>query len=124
MQAIESGSSRDNMLWCHHHFFVVNGDKSVGLHWFVCGMDCFVGLGIFTIWVWEPLSSIALTCPFLAELKWHDFTTNTRLWDSKRTVGVVVFKSLRTTNQVDEHRGSCLMFASGLCELCVEHHQY
>ena len=58
-----------NMRWCHRHIFLVNSDDKEGVHWFVCAFDCRVWLELFTIWVWEPLSSTDLICPFLSALK-------------------------------------------------------
>ena len=69
MQMVEFGSTLDNMAWCHHHTFVVNGDDKEGLRLFVCAFDCHVWLGRFIIWIWKPLSSIHLIHPFLSVLK-------------------------------------------------------
>ena len=66
------------MAWCHRHIFVVNGDDQEGLHWFVCAFDCRVRLESFIIWVWEPLSSISLICPFSVALKKHGLATKHR----------------------------------------------
>ena len=78
MQIVESGSTLDNMAWCRSHTFVVNGDDKKGLHWFVCAFHFRVQLELFIIWVWEPLSSIHLICPFLVALEKHGLTTKRR----------------------------------------------
>ena len=74
-----------------------------GCIWFVCGMDCCVWLDLLIIWVWEPLSSIALIRPFSEALKRHGFTIKPRaLWFQKdgRTC------SFHITNRLVEHQGS------------------
>ena len=42
MQIVESRSVLNNIAWCRRHNFVVTSNDQVGLHWFVCGMDCCV----------------------------------------------------------------------------------
>ena len=42
MQAVGFGSTLNGMASCHCHSFVVNSNERVGLHFFVCGMDCRV----------------------------------------------------------------------------------
>ena len=78
MQIIECGSTLDGMAWCRDHIFVVNSDDKEGLQWFVCAFDCGARLECFIIWVWEPLSSISLICPFLSPLSKHHLTTKQR----------------------------------------------
>ena len=75
MQIVDGGSTLDNMACCRCRTFVVNSDDKEGLHYFVCAFDCRARLERFIIWVWEPLSSIHLICPFLAALKKHGLTT-------------------------------------------------
>ena len=68
MQMVEYATTLDNMDWCRRHIFVVNSDDKEELHMFVCAFDCGVQLERFIIWVWEPLSSIRLICPFLTAI--------------------------------------------------------
>ena len=71
---------------------MVNTNDKEGVLWFVCAFDCRVRLELFTIWVWEPLSSTHLIRPFLMAMKKLSLTTK-HPWDSKRMVGLVVFKA-------------------------------
>ena len=76
MQRVESGERMANMRWCRRHIFVVISNDKEGLHWFVCAFDCRVRLELFTIWVWEPLSSTDLIRSFLSPLKKSSQTTS------------------------------------------------
>ena len=69
MRMVEYGTTLDHMVWCRRHIFVVISDDKEGSHWSVCAIDCRVWLESFNIWVWEPLSSIHLICPFLTAIK-------------------------------------------------------
>ena len=56
---------------------------NVAQHWMiwhgvVAALTEWGCIGLFVVGVWEPLSSIGLAPPFLAELKRHDFTTKQR----------------------------------------------
>ena len=78
MHRVESGTRLDNMAWCRRHNFVVNSNDKEGLHWFVCAFNCRVRLELFTIWVWEPLSSTHLNRPFLMAMRKLSLTTKHR----------------------------------------------
>ena len=78
MRRVEPGATQHNMAWCHRHIFVVNSDDKEGLHWFVCAFHCRVRLELFTIWVWEPLSSTHLIRPILMAMKKLSLTTKHR----------------------------------------------
>ena len=69
MRMVECGSTLDNMPWCLRHFLVVNSDDKQGWHWFLCAFECRVRWARCIIWVWEPLSSIHLSRPFLAAIQ-------------------------------------------------------
>ena len=108
MQIVDTGSPLDNMAWCHCHTFVVNSDDKGGLQWFVCAFDCCIRLECFIIWVWEPLSSIYLICPFLSALKKLCLTTKHRALGFQVDGWFCGFQSLHLTNLVVDHRGSFL----------------
>ena len=103
MQRVESGKRMANVRWCRRHIFVVNSDDQEGLHWFVCAFDCRVRLELFTIWVWEPLSSTHLICPFLSALKKSSLTTKHRALGFQTDGWSCGFQSLNTAKLVVEH---------------------
>ena len=103
MQRVESGERLANMRWCCRHIFVVNSDDKEGLHCFVCAFNCHVRLELFTIWVWEPLSSTHLICPFLLALKKLLLTTKHRALGFQTDGWSCGFQSLKL---VVEHRGT------------------
>ena len=104
MQRVESGERMANMRWCRH-IFVVNSNDKEGLHWFVCAFDCRVRLELFTIWVWEPLSSTHLIHPFLLALKKSSRTTKHRALGFQTDGWSCGFQSLNIAKLVVEHRG-------------------
>ena len=106
MQRVESGERMTNMRWCRRHIFVVNSNDKEGLHWFVCAFDCRVRLELFTIWVWEPLSSTHLIRPFLSALKKSSRTTKHRALGFQTDGWSCGFQSLNIAKQVVEHRGA------------------
>ena len=106
MQRVESGERMTNMRWCRRHIFVVNSNDKEGLHWFVCAFDCRVRLELFTIWVWEPLSSTHLIRPFLSALKKLSRTTKHRALGFQTDGWSCGFQSLNIAKQVVEHRGT------------------
>ena len=106
MQRVESGERMTNMTWCRRHIFVVNSNDKEGLHWFVCAFDCRVRLELFTIWVWEPLSSTHLIRPFLSALKKLSPTTKHRALGFQTDGWSCGFQSLNIAKEVVEHRGT------------------
>ena len=106
MERVESGTRLANLRWCRRHIFVVNSDDKEGLHWFVCALDCRVWLKLFTIWVWEPLSSTHLICPFLLALKKLSLTTKHRALEFQTDGWCCGFQSLNIEKLVVEHRGT------------------
>ena len=106
MQRLESGERKANMRWCRRHIFVFNSDDKEGLHWFVCAFDCRVRLELFTIWVWEPLSSTHLIRPFLSALKKSLQTTKHRDLGFQTDGWSCGFQSLNIAKLVVEHRGT------------------
>ena len=106
MQRVESGERMANMRWCRRHIFVVNFNDKEGLHWFVCAFDCRVRLELFTIWVWEPLSSTDLIRPFLSALKKSSRTTKHRALGFQMDGWSCGFQSLNIAKLVVEHRGT------------------
>ena len=105
MERVESGTRLANMRWCRRHIFVVNSDDKEELHWFVCAFDCRVRLELFTIWVWEPLSSTHLIHPFLLALKKLSLTTKHRALGFQTDGWSCGFQSLTIAKLVVEHRG-------------------
>ena len=105
MQRVESGTRLANMRWCRH-IFVVNFDDKEGLQLFVCAFDCRVRLEIFTVWVWEPLSSTHLIRPFLLAIKKYSLTTKYRTLGFQTDVWSRGFQSLNIAKLVVEHRGT------------------
>ena len=106
MERVESGTRLANMRWCHRHIFVVNPGDKEGLHWFVCAFDCRVRWELFTIWVWEPLSSTHLIRPFLLALKKLSLTTKHRALGFQADGWSCGFQSLNIAKLVVEHRGN------------------
>ena len=106
MQRVESGERMTNMRWCRRHIFVVNSNDKEGLHWFVCAFDCCVRVELFTIWVWEPLSSTHLIRPFLSAPKKSSRTTKHRALGFQTDGWSCGFQSLNIAKQVVEHRGT------------------
>ena len=106
MQRVESGERMTNMRGCRRHIFVVNSNDKEGLHEFVCAFDCHVRLELFTIWVWEPLSSTHLIRPFLSALKKSSRTTKYRALGFQTDGWSCGFQSLNIAKQVVEHRGA------------------
>ena len=103
MPVVESGTTLDNMAWCHRHIFVVNTDDQEGAHWFVCAFNRRVRLELFIIWVWEPLSSIHLICLFLTAMKKPSLTTKHRALGFQKDGW---FQNLNIAKLAVEHRGS------------------
>ena len=106
MQRVEPGERLANMRWCRRHIFVVNSDDKEGLHWFVCAFDCCVRLELFTIWVWEPLSSTHLIRPFLSALKKLSLTNKHRALGFQKDGWSCGFQSLNIAKLMVEHRGT------------------
>ena len=106
MRRVESGTRMDNMRCCRRRIFVANSNDEEGLHWFVCAFDCRVRLELFTIWVWEPLSSSHLIRPFLMAVKKLLLTTKHRALGFQTDGWSCGFQSLNTAKLVVEHRGS------------------
>ena len=106
MQRVESGEGMANMKWCRRHIFVVNSHDKGGLHWFVCAFDCRVRLELFTICVWEPLSSTDLIRPFLSALKKSSQTTKHCALGFQTDGWSCGFQSLNIAKQVVVHRGT------------------
>ena len=106
MRRVESGERIANMRWCHRHIFVVNSNDMEGLHRFVWAFGCRVRLQLFTIWVWEPLSSTHLICPFLSALKKSSRTTKHRALGFQTDGWSCGFQSLNIAKLVVEHRGT------------------
>ena len=105
MGRVESGTRLANMRWCRRHIFVANAADKEGLHWFLCAFDCRVRLELFTIWVWEPLSSTHLIRPFLLALKKLSLTTKHRALGFQMDGWSCGFQSLNIAKLV-EHQGS------------------
>ena len=106
MRIVESGTTTDNMDWCRCHIFVVNSDHKEGAHWFVCAFDCRVRLELFIMWVWEPLSSTHLICPFLIPMKKLSLTTKCCALGFQTDGCSCGFQSLIIAKVAVEHRGS------------------
>ena len=104
MRRVESGEIMANMRWCRRHIFVVNSGDKEGLHWFVCAFNCRVRLELFTIGVWEPLSSTHLIRPFLSALKKSSLTTKHRALGFQTDGWSCGFQSLNIAKLVVEHR--------------------
>ena len=127
MQSVESGTSLANMRWCRRPIFVVTSDDKEGLHWFVSAFDCRLRLELFTIWVWESLSSSHLICPFLLALKKLSLTTTKhRALGFQMDVWSCGFQSFNIVKLVVEHRGyffRCAPCPNGFrfCGLCAQH---
>ena len=100
VRRVESGT------WCRCPIFVVNSNDKEGLHWFVCAFDCCVRLELFTIWVWEPLSSTHLICPFLLAMKKLSLATKHRALGFQMDGWSCGFQSLNIAKLVVEHRGT------------------
>ena len=84
--------------------FLVNCDNKEGLHWFVCAFDCLVRLELFTIWVWEPLSSTHLTRPFLMAMRELSLTTKHHALGFQTDGWSCGFQSWNIAKLVVEHR--------------------
>ena len=106
MQRVESGTRLANMRLCRRHIFVVNSDDKEELHWFVCAFNCRVRLELFTIWVWEPLSSTHLIHPFLLVLKKLSLTTKHRALGFQTDGWSCGFQSFSIAKLMVEHRGT------------------
>ena len=106
MLRVESGTRLDNMAWCRRHIFVVISHDTKGLQWFVCALDCRVRLELFTIWVWEPLSSARLVHPFLMAMKKLSLTTKHRTLGFQTDSWSCGFQSLNIARLEAEHPGS------------------
>ena len=106
MERVESSTRLANMRWCRRHIFVVNSDDKEGLHWFVCAFDCRVRLELFTILVWEPLSSAHLIRPFLLALKKLLLTTKHRALGFQTDGWSCGFQSLNIAKLMVDHRGT------------------
>ena len=76
------------------------------MHWFVCAFDCCVRLELFTVWVWEPLSSTHLICPLLMAMKKLSLTTKHRALGFQTDGSSCGFQSLNIAKLVVEHRDS------------------
>ena len=72
---------------------------------FVCALYCRVRWELFTIWVWEPLSSTHLI-RFLSALKKSSRTTKHRALGFQTDGWSCGFQSLNNANLVVEHRGT------------------
>ena len=72
----------------------------------MCAFDCRVRLELFTIWVWEPLSSTHLIRPFLSALKKSLRTTKHRALGFQTDGWSCGFQSLNIAKLVVEHRGT------------------
>ena len=94
------------MAWCRRHIFVANSDDKQGLHWFVCALDCRVGLKRFIVSVWEHLNSNHLIRPFLTAIKKLCLTTKHRALGFQKDGCSCGFQSLHITNLVLDHRAS------------------
>ena len=106
MQRVESGERMANMRWCRSHIFVVDSDDKEGLHWFVSALHCRFRLELFTIWVWEPLTSTHLIRPFLSALKKSSRTTKHRALEFQTDGRSCGFQSLNIVKLVVEHCGA------------------
>ena len=85
------------------HIFVLNSNDMEGLQWFACAFDCRVWLELFTIWVWEPLSSTHLIHPFLMAMKKLSLTTKHRALGFQTDSWSCGFQSLNIAKLVVEH---------------------
>ena len=72
----------------------------------MCAFDCRVWLELFTIWVWEPLSSTHLIRPFLMAMKKLSLTTKHRALGFQMDGRSCGFQSLNIAKLVVEHRGT------------------
>ena len=72
----------------------------------MCTFDCRVRLELFTIWVWEPLSSTHLIHPFLSALQTSLLTTKHRALEFQTDGWPCGFQSLNIAKLVVEHRGT------------------
>ena len=102
---VRDSQSTLELRWCHRHIFVVNSDDKEGLHCFVYAFNCRVRLELFTIWVWDPLSSTHLIRPFLLALKKLSLTTKYRALGFQTDGWSCGFQSLNIAKLVVEHRG-------------------
>ena len=103
MWRVESGTTLDIMAWCRRHIFVVNTNDKEGVHWFVCALHCRVRLELFTIWVWEPLSSTHLIRLFLMAMNELSLTTKHRALGFQTDNWSCGFQSLNIAKLVVEH---------------------
>ena len=103
---VDSGTRLDNMTWCRHHICVVISNDKEGLHWFVCAFNCRVRLELFTILVWEPLSSTHLIRPFLMAMRKFSLTTKHRALGFQTDGWSCGFQSLNIAKLVVEHQGT------------------
>ena len=69
-------------------------------------LRCRVRLELFSIWVWEPLSSTHLIRPFLMALRKLSRTTNHRALGFQTDGWSCGFQSLNIAKSVVEHRGT------------------
>ena len=72
----------------------------------MCAFDCCVRLELFTIWVWEPLSSTRLIRPFLMAIRKLSLTTKHHALGFQTDGWSCGFQSLNIAKLVVEHRGS------------------
>ena len=72
----------------------------------MCAFDCRVRLELFTIWVWEPLSSTHLIRPFLMAMKKLSLTAKHRALGFQTDGWSCDFQSLNIAKLVVEHQGS------------------
>ena len=72
----------------------------------LCVRSCRVRLELFTIWVWEPLSSTHLIRPFLMAMRKLLLSTKHRTLGFQTDNWCCGFKSLNIVKLVVEHRGT------------------
>ena len=72
----------------------------------MCAFDSHVWLELFTIWVWEPLSSTHLIRPFLLAMKKLLLVTKHRALGFQTDSWSCGFQSLNIAKLVVEHRGT------------------
>ena len=72
----------------------------------MCAFDCCVRLELFTIWVWEPLSSTHLIRLFLMAMRKLSLTTKHRALGFQVDGWSCGFQGLNITKLVVEHRGT------------------
>ena len=65
-----------------------------------------LSLELFIIWVWEPLSSMHLICPFLTAMKKLSLTTKHRALGLQKDGWSCGFQSLNIAKLAVEHQGT------------------